>query len=487
MKQDLRPKPTAPPPTRTTRGRLEAKYRRRRAGVLFAALCFLLLVAVVLRVTGVLGGASTRSADRPGSRPSAQGPGGSPAAAPPTHRLIVTSHPEGATLVIQAPNRVTQTVKTPFRARLLVTNVTLTLKLDGYNSVTRPVELTKNRKVNLWLDERGQLLHKLGEFKTGSAPKQVAFSPDGSQMWVTLLGGDGVQVFDSHTYRLIEDIKLGEHGGVEVIFNDTGTRAYVSQMETASVYEVDATNLRVIRQMSTDSAWSKFMVLSPDEKTLFVANWSGDNVTSLNLTTGEVAEQIPAVDTPRGLYVTPDGKRLFIAGFGHGELQRVNLVTGDSKILVSSGGAMRHLVGDPSGGMLYADDMANDQVFVVDLATEKVVRTFHTDHMPNTIDLSPDGKVLYVSNRGANNPVSYYVPGPEWGSVLALDTATGKPLDAIVGGNQTTGLDVSDDGTLLAFSDFLDNRLSVYEIPSYPVLAGGRGGRYQAHLAELAK
>jgi hypothetical protein len=33
----------------------------------------------------------------------------------------------------------------------------------------------------------------------------------------------------------------------------------------------------------------------------------------------------------------------------------------------------------------------------------------------NTMDLSPDGKVLYVSNRGENNPRSCYIPGPEWG------------------------------------------------------------------------
>jgi DNA-binding beta-propeller fold protein YncE len=70
---------------------------------------------------------------------------------------------------------------------------------------------------------------------------------------------------------------------------------------------------------------------------------------------------------------------------------------------------------------------------------------------------------------------------------VVLDTATGAYLDAIVGGNQTTGLDVSPDGTMLAFSDFLDNRVSVYRIPSYDVLVAGNGGRWEAHLAEIAK
>jgi len=71
--------------------------------------------------------------------------------------------------------------------------------------------------------------------------------------------------------------------------------------------------------------------------------------------------------------------------------------------------------------------------------------------------------------------------------VVAVDTATGAYLDAIVGGNQTTGLDVSRDGTLLAYSDFLDNRIVIYRIPTYEELLEGGGGRWVAHGAELVK
>jgi DNA-binding beta-propeller fold protein YncE len=185
--------------------------------------------------------------------------------------------------------------------------------------------------------------------------------------------------------------------------------------------------------------------------------------------------------------VTPDGERLFVAGYDKGEIERITLATGESKVLLHTGGAMRHLVGDSVNGLLYADDMLYGQVYVVDLATESVRKLAKTDKEPNTIDLSPDGKVLYVSNRGKNNPKSYYIPGPEWGSVLAIDTATGKILDAIVGGNQCTGLDVSPDGKLLAFSDFLDNRVRIYSIPDYQTLAAGGGGRAVAHLKDLVK
>jgi DNA-binding beta-propeller fold protein YncE len=98
---------------------------------------------------------------------------------------------------------------------------------------------------------------------------------------------------------------------------------------------------------------------------------------------------------------------------------------------------MRHLVADEKRQLLYASDMAKDCVWVCDMRTGKTKKFTNVGHKPNTMDLSPDGKVLYVSNRGKDNPKTYYIPGPEWGSIMLIDTGNAKLLDGIVGGNQT--------------------------------------------------
>jgi YVTN family beta-propeller protein len=401
------------------------------------------------------------------------------------HLLRVTSHPEGARLRIQRGGAAAQVEHTPFKGQVKGGHLTLTLSAPGTNTLTQQVLLDRDSSMDLWLDPKGLLHHQIGTFDTGPNPKQVAFTPDGKEIWVTLLGGHGVQVFDARTRKLLDQIRLGQHGAVEVIFTRDGRTAFASQMESASVFEIDRASRKVRRQFATKGAWTKVMALSPDERTLYAANWSSNNVSAIDLATGKV-KLIDTVKTPRGLYPTPDGKRLFVAGYADGEIQRIDLASGASRVLTHTGGAMRHLVGDPRAGKLYADDMATSQAFVVDLASERVRQLARTDKMPNTIDLSPDGRVLYVSNRGKNGRC-YCAPGPEWGSVLAIDTASGKVLDAIVGGNQTTGLDVSPDGHTLAFSDFLDNTVHLYAIPSYQTLANGGGGRAVAHLKDLPK
>jgi YVTN family beta-propeller protein len=478
-----------PPPPADVRLRPAGGRRRRRTVVATVAL-------LAVTAAGGAGVLTARQLDRrhatpaeaasPGSRRGPAATATRPAAPLPPRLLVVGSHPAGAALTITTPGGATRKARTPFKGMVPGGELTLSLARPGFNRLDHRLLLDRARTLEFWLDPAGLLHHRLGGFSTGSNPKQVAFTPDSKQIWVTLLGGHGVQVFSAGSRRLLHQIRLGRHGAVEVIFTKDGRTAFASQMETASVFEIDRASFRVRRQLATKGTWSKVMALSPDERTLYVANWSSNDVSEIDLASGRVRRVLRTVPTPRGLYPTPDGRRLYVAGFDGGDLARIDLGTGRSKVLLHTGGAMRHLVGDPARGLLYADDMAAGQTWVVDLAGERVCKHARTDHTPNTIDLSPDGRVLYVSNRGRNG-ASYYLPGPEWGSVLAIDAASGRPLDAIVGGNQTTGLDVSPDGRLLAFSDFLDNRVQLFAIPPYQRLVTGHGGRATAHRPELEK
>ncbi|HLA81497.1 MAG TPA: beta-propeller fold lactonase family protein [Thermoleophilia bacterium] len=402
-------------------------------------------------------------------------------------KLSIKVNPQIANVKITLQDGTTLTGKTPFSKNVPGGEIRVDLTKKGYNPVTRELTLDKTTSLSVWLDPEGLLYESLVRFKCGPNPKQVAFSPDGKEMWVSLLGGYGLEIFEPMTGKKLDQVKLGEHGAVEVIFTRDGRTVYASQMETASVYEIDRATREVKRHFKTGGTWTKVLLLSPDEKTLWASNWVSNNVSEIDLASGKVNRLLKTVVTPRGLYVTPDGKRLFVAGFENGDIQRIDLATGKGKVLFKTGGAMRHMVADDVRGLLYVDDMSTKEVFVVNLASEKVTKLADTDQRPNTMDLSPDGKVLYVSNRGKDNPKTYYIPGPEWGSILAIDTSTGKILDAIVGGNQCTGLDVSPDGTVLAFSDFLDNKIRVYKIPDYDTLAAGDGGRAAAHLKDIVK
>lgn len=403
----------------------------------------------------------------------------------PPREITITVEPVPATLTLSDAAGTVQSSPGSFTGAVSGP-VELVAAAGGYETATKTLGAEETSYL-FWLDKSGQVLDKVIEFSSGPAPKQVAFRPGQNELWVTLLAGKGFEVYNPMSGERIAAIDLPEAGSVEVIFNQEGSLAYVSQMETASVYEIDADSKEILRRLPTNGVWTKVMVLSPDEQTLWASNWVSNEVSEIDLVSGEVRRKLRTVTTPRGLYVTPDASKLYVAGFASGQIQVFDLATGKGTVIHRTGGAMRHLVGSADGSLVYASDMAGANVFVVDTATDLVTELADVDRTPNTIDLSPDGRVLYVSNRGRNNPETYYKPGPEWGTVVAVDTATGAYLDAIVGGNQTTGLDVSPDGSLLAYSDFLDDRIAVFRIPPYDEMVAGAGGRWEEHLKEKVK
>ena len=336
----------------------------------------------------------------------------------------------------------------------------------------------------------GQLVNHIFDIKNAPAAKAIAISPNGKEIWATLLMNKnrGVSIFSAEDGKKITDINLDGGGGVEVIFSKDGGKAYVSQMETARVFEIDSNTKKILRIFKTKSSWTKVIEISRDGTKLYASNWLGNNISEIDLISGKLLRNIKTVKTPRGMYITKDGKCIYVAGFDKGEIQKINLEDNTRKIIFKSGGAMRHFAVDEENGFLYLSDMAKNVIWKINLETNEVVKFAKTDSHPNTIALSSDKKILFVSSRGHNfSSSNYYVPGPDWGSVVLFDTSDAKILDAIVAGNQPTALDISKDGSLLAFSDFLDARIEVFKVPSYEELLKGNGGRGEVYKKELIK
>lgn len=407
---------------------------------------------------------------------------------PQPQALSFTVQPPHTTWSLQSADGQTISGAGDYAGEVLAGPTRLTLSGDRLQTRTVEAFIDADHAAAYWMDREGQVLQKVLEFRSGHHPKGLRFSPDGSQIWASFLGGPpSVDGYSAATGERLHRLTLGKHGAVEIIYSHDGERVFASQMETASVYEIDRGSGELLRQLRTKATWSKIMALNPAGDRLYVSNWVSSDITELDLTTGEVLREMDTVDTPRGLWMDPSGEWLYVVSFGSGELVRINIETGRQEPLFSGGAVLRHVVADAERERMYISDMRKGIIWLLDMKTWQATTLARTDANPNTIDLTPDGRLLFVSCRGANNRESYYKPGPRWGSVLVLDALTGELLDAIVAGNQPTALDVSDDGRFLAYSDMLDDRISVYAIPPLEVLLSGGGGRADTYRRELRK
>jgi DNA-binding beta-propeller fold protein YncE len=317
-------------------------------------------------------------------------------------------------------------------------------------------------------------LSPVGVFECGTQPKQVLFSPDSREVFITLLDGKGFQQLDLST-RTIRTIEPAEYaslvGFVEAIIIPRGNeqRLLVSQMTTARLHELRLTpngGTEYLRSFKTGGVWPKVIAWLPGQDVLAVSNWLSNDVTILDYESAHVLHTLGGLNVPRGLAFSPDGTALVVASFGGGFLAEYDTSSWERTRTLQrpAGAALRHVVASRDGAFYFVSDMGRNEVMQVDRTTFEVVHVYPTGPNPNTVDLSLDARLLAVSCRGPNNPLDYTLRSPAAGSVLIFDTSTGTLLATIEAGFQPTGLDISPDDRLLAFSNFQDASVEVYSL-----------------------
>ena len=168
---------------------------------------------------------------------------------------------------------------------------------------------------------------------------------------------------------------------------------------------------------------------------VFVADETGGNLVIVDAGSGEVRERIAVGKRPRGLRISPDHTLVYVA-----------------------------LSGSPIGGpgvdesKLPPADRTADGIGVVDIAGKKVLRLLKSGQDPESFDISPDGKIAYVSNEDA-------------AEVTVLDLTSGAILKHVKVGEEPEGVRVRPDGKVVYVTCEGTNEVKAIDTSSYAVLA----------------
>jgi DNA-binding beta-propeller fold protein YncE len=330
--------------------------------------------------------------------------------------------------------------------------------------------------VQIKLEAAKGALELIAEYPTGRQPKSAYFSPDGGRLFVPLLDQPGIDVFrfaqgPGAGARVLGFEKRltvpggGSPGFVEAFCDQKRGELWVSNMAENKVHIFDLNTLEYKMPLDTGGVLPKVIVQSPAGDITAVSNWVSKNISVFNSGTKTLLRRIPAGGTPRGMAFSPDGALLYAAIYDRPEIAVIDMTRNEVTArfrLYEGEGAARHVI--YRDGRLYVSDMYRGTVNIVDAATGALIRSRRVGPNINTIVLSPDGRHIFASSRGHNNPLDYTKPGPDFGAVYMLAAADLAAAEQVWGRNQPTGLAVSPDGKFLAFTDFLDANLELYRV-----------------------
>lgn len=272
----------------------------------------------------------------------------------------------------------------------------------------------------------------------GSLPLAMAISPD-RRYAVLLLNGwreQGIQVVDRAAGRVVQTIEQPA-AFLGLALAPDGRTLYASGGNQDVVYRYAWVRGRAALRDSLAIApkgpraagrrYPSGLGLSPDGRTLYVAENLGDSLAVVDLATGRVTARFATERYPYGVVVAPDGTVYVSAWGGH----TVSVFRPAARGLEDAGRIRvgRHpsaLLLNHDGSRLFAVSGSTDRTAVVDTRARKVVAELldpapdgpSEGSTPNALTLSADGARLFVAEAD-NNAVAVFDLSPETGGYVA--------------------------------------------------------------------
>ena len=305
-------------------------------------------------------------------------------------RLYVTNERDGTLQVVDtATDRVIATAYIADRPR------GLTLSPDGkrvYLAVSwwRDGKRPRTGKERiLALDAR--TLKAVRNYIGGTDPECVAVSPDGKRLYLSNEDAGTASIIDVASGKHVSTLIVGtEPEGVTA--SPDGRLVYVTAETSNVISVIDAKQEKTSANILVDSR-PRAVIFTRDASKAWATAELGGTVMLIDVRRNRVVKRIRLgrADKPVGLVLSPDEKRLYVAtGRGNG-VAVIDTVTQRVVASVPTGGErVWGIAISEDGRKVYAANSLSNTISVIDTATLRVVKTIKTGDGPWGLALLQD-------------------------------------------------------------------------------------------------
>ncbi|MFQ5926018.1 MAG: beta-propeller fold lactonase family protein [Terriglobia bacterium] len=222
---------------------------------------------------------------------------------------------------------------------------------------------------------------------------------------------------------------------------------------------IDVPNRRVARTLDLGQYHRPHGIrVSRDGKLLWVTCEANQAVLEIDTATGAIARAYQTGQQVSHMLVpTPDERKLYVANIGSGSATVINRTSGTVKTIPTGAGAEGIDV-SPDGREVWVGNRAAHSIAVIDTATDRVLVTFSAEgQVPIRVKFTPDGKQVWVSNAGSN-------------AVAVFDAATRQHLATIETGTVPVGILLDPDGKRAFVANTRSNQVTVVDVTSKTII-----------------
>lgn len=235
-----------------------------------------------------------------------------------------------------------------------------------------------------------------------AGPDGIIVAPDGRSVFVSGSGAAAVSEIDAASDRVTRTIDVGK-GPQGLAMTADGKWLLVAVNGDDRVAFVDTTAHGVSATVPVPKPHT--IAIRPDGRQAYVASQEPGHfaLVIIDMATRAVVTQIPLDKPPRDLEFSHDGKSLYLTLAGVAAVQVLDPANNQWGSPVPTGVSphiAQHFAGMASGVVVV---QGPGEVMLFDPAAHTAVRSIPVGKQPHWLDLSADGRKLWVSNEGSND------------------------------------------------------------------------------------
>jgi YVTN family beta-propeller protein len=256
---------------------------------------------------------------------------------------------------------------------------------------------------------------------TGKEPHHLYLTPDEKSVIVANAGGDSLTFIDPRTAQVQRVVK-GILDPYHLRFSPDMKWLVIAanRLNHVDIYQwapLSAEPLKLVKRISTSKTPSH-MWIDSKSTTAYITMQDSDEWVALDLATQSIRWRAATGDMPADIYLTPDDKFAYIGLTASDGVQVFDVSAGSSappklvKTIPTGKGAHAFRAAGDKRHLFVSNRVANT-ISKIDLQTQTVVSSFPVPGGPDCMDLSLDGKLLFVTARWAKK-------------LTVIELATGK-------------------------------------------------------------
>lgn len=231
----------------------------------------------------------------------------------------------------------------------------------------------------------------------GSTPSRIAFDASGTTAYVSNQGSNTVSVIDVATNTATKTISVHGHP-VPLAASANDQWLYVAT-DLNQLYKISLSTGQATDSIPLPQT-SHFMLLAPNDTTLYVSTRDAGVVLEVNVWTWQAVRAFTLGGLVQGMALSPDGSELYVANETAQRLDVVNLATGTPVSSVQLDAPGFDVVRSADGSKLYVSLLLGGEVEVLDRATRKVDKIVAVGGSPACMGVDPTSGVVMVANQG---------------------------------------------------------------------------------------